>query len=658
MKLLVQPIKKLLPLMLLFNCLACQDKLELLRIYADLPLFQSYWYEAEKTLFVFYRMKMTERVKPSALVEYQVEQGIWTDVGRAPVIQKHHHVDCGPDQKCGSFSLKADKEPTQVGLRLRYSADGELADEFRSAPRVISQIAGTLDRSFYVYGIFDLTNRFVQWRGRNNFPGITHDEAMFFGLERPYSVDGHHGLSESSEISTVLPSHYGIIDPCSGTLLDPNKKFSDIGEDIWLQTAVPEAFPETCVTAHNFDASGPVDLSAVARKNPIVSPIEQDLTLRFTEAQLIPLIFATCESQDDDYLAFQKGRLAMPDTATTVCIESSDFNAESIRQLLLAKIKEARAAVTKSVALTIILHYTKEAQAQEIESIIAKSLALVLDDSLNPYVAATFVYDSFGKTAVPVAPKPAVIWCPTLNTLTQTLNSCYFSPAKLVLGPLEVRVSPLLPDYPSFLELDERQKSGIKVQKLRVLTPAEPSNEGKLEITAAEGEGYWIFHPDDKLNMKGSEYYSYCQKADPTLSLAFHMVSSEEGSKDAEPSFLQNLSIDHNKRLKDEVAQIGLFTPYPFYLAIDYRNTLAIGPKGLTGLLTIDQRKVPVNEELGSRILAEERIPMRKVLSRCTQYCKNPSFDDTGTYLLGRPWYQEFQTKCYEPKIPSFEGAN
>jgi hypothetical protein len=640
----------------LFVAFACADKLDLQRIGTNLPLFQTYWFESEKTLFVFYHVATTQRVKNQADVEYKVDDSSWISVANAPLVQKHHLVNCGDDQRCGSISIKSDQEPKNVGIRLRFSKGGDLADSFETVPRVIATLSGTEDRSFYVYGVFDKTNKYIQWRGRNNFPGLTHQEANFYGIDRPFSVRDLNGHNDSTKVSTVAPSQYGIPNPCTGTSISSLLAESQAGEDIWHPAAIADEFPESCITARSIDAIGDVNYSALARKNPEVSPIKQDLTLRFTAAHLIPLIFASCKDQNPEYLEFQKSRLQMQDHDIDICTEDAAFSTESIRQLLLTKIKEARTASNKSLALTIILHYINEQSASTIEATVAEALALVLNDSLNPYVAATFVYDSYAKTAVPVAPKPAVIWCPTLNVATQTINSCHFAPAKLVLGPLEIRASPLLPDYPSFLELDEQQKNGIKVNALRVLTPSEPSSEGKLDIVESE-VGYWIFHPDDKINLKGDEFLSYCQKSDPTVSLAYRMLSESNGGTKSSPSLMQRLPEEHNTDPSDQVAQVGLLSPFPFYLTIEYKNTVALGPKGLTGVLTLSKQKLPLNEELGARILGESRIPMDSVLSRCTRYCQHPAFDDTGTYLLGSTWIREFQTRCYEPSIPVFGGA-
>ncbi len=640
--------------MLMLACLlGCHNKVELGRIQTEASVFQAYWFEREATLYVFYNIRTTERIRDTSAFEYSLDAQPWVLVSEAPLVQVHQPLDCGADRRCGSFSLAVSSPPETLALRLRFQSEGTLSDQFQKTPLIIRKSEIAPDRSFYVYGFFDASNQFVSWQGRNAFPGLSHEEVVSFGLRRPYTVEGSKAHVTTTPISLVNPSLYGANEPCAGEELSRSLFASTQGEDIWSLEPVPTRAEEVCTNAESRDALGSLVKSALARKNPVVTSLGFDLALRFTDSLKLSFVLASCDNPDADYLRFQIDRLKIDHSEVDLCIESSNFNVNGLRQLFLARIAAARASSNKNLALLIVLHYRDPSAAERISSILGKTLDQVLDESQNPRIAAALVYDSFPLTESLLPSRSQLVWCPTLNSSDATLNSCIFTPTKIVLGPVEIKSSPALPDYPSYQKLDNDQKNGVTVERIEVLTPAGTNDQDKVDIVRNE-TGFWIFHPNDTLTLGKDEAYSYCGKNDGTSSLAFRTIDTNPLGY-GEPELLSALPVKHNLQPSDRTVQLGLVTELPFFLSLSYRSRIAIGPKSLTGILSI-KRNVSMTDTLGDLVLTQAKVPVRDVLARCTQYCQNPAFDESGVYLLSRPWDIEFATRCYEPQIPTPGG--
>lgn len=640
-------------LSLALGAFSCQDKVPFERLETSYPLFQSYWYESEATTYIFYQLESSRRIRDEAVVEYSLDGENWTDIALATNVQQHESVDCGPRVRCGSISLASQEAPASTHLRYRFHREGELADSTVNFISPVRIQRGSHSRSFFVFGIFDETNSFIQWRGRNDFPGLSHEQAVFYGLRRPYKLSGLRVQNQSSEVSRLNPSLYASSSTCEGSEQPASELRSPAGDDLWLFFRIEDIYPQACMNVETVDAKGPFSAPALARKNPVLAPINQKLTLGFTEALQIPFVFASCQNPDAAYLQFQKDRLGMPEHPTDLCLESTNFNPSYLRQLIGERIAAARRSSNKTLALLFVLHYTDAAVGSSVALIMMQTLGALLDETLYPRVAATLVYDSFPPLIDPINFDSSLIWCPTLGSIeeTQTLFSCYFQPAKIVVGPIELKTSPYLPDYASYRELDKDQKEGAAIEKLSILAPSEPLGFERLDVLE-EGTSYNVYHPSDRLQVGASDYLNFCPENDRTGAFIFREISGVPPSEQVSPSSrLIELPRYQNSNPQLRTFEIGLGLPYPFFVHLQYRSSAALGPKGLSGYIAIQGKSV-ISDELGAAVIQNQDFNLLGVLNRCTRFCRHPAFDDAGSYLASRAWHEEFQTRCYNPLIP------
>ena len=148
------------------------------------------WFQDEQTMFVFYRVDAEQGIGAESLIELKYKtddvQVPWTDLKLLAPVHTHLPVDCGVTSRCGSLSLKVDKVPREVGLRLRYHRDGEISLEAPVLFNVVGVGPAHLSRSLLVYGVFNENNTLVQWRARNQFPTIRNEQATELGLRREF----------------------------------------------------------------------------------------------------------------------------------------------------------------------------------------------------------------------------------------------------------------------------------------------------------------------------------------------------------------------------------------------------------------------------------------------------------------------------------------
>ncbi len=643
--------------MLLFigMCLSlwsCREKVGLQRDILTFPLAKAFWYEREATLFVFYRLEHPLVQRAQAVLEMSLDGGDnWLDTAAIQNVHQHLASDCGPQVLCGSLSLLRDQALAKLTLRYRYHRDASLGDQTQIAV-VQVRAQSPAPQSYSLYGIFDATNTYVQWRGRHQFPGLSHEDAQALGLRRLYRVLATKNQVNSSSFNRLNPSLYGALSSCEGQTLEGAPLFSEAGDDLWQFGQVPVTSAQVCADTEVNQARGTAREIAVARKNPIVEELPQDLQLSFAPTYQIPLIFAACDATDQDFLSFQAERLHFPQRTADLCMDRGRFNPESIIALLYAKIVAAKQTQKLEVSVVLILHYKEAELSAAVVSVVGQALAKIADDELYPRVAAFFIYDSFAPETDIMAQQKSVIWCPTHDGRDDGLASCAYQPAEVVLGSLEVRSAPTLPDYESFLSLDETQKTGAKIDKLDIYAPRETSDTGRIGFVERDGASY-IFNPFDRLTLGPTDFVSYCPLRDPSQAFGYRFLDPAEPEKVAIPSPLRQLPT--RGREKNETYNLGVRLPVPFLVAVRYTTAAALGPKNFTAYLAL-RGKNTVDEAFGAAVLAGQPLPFRGVLSQCTQYCNHPAFDESGSYALARPWTEEFATRCYQPLLPQRAG--
>ncbi|WP_141733978.1 hypothetical protein [Oligoflexus tunisiensis] len=641
----------------LFALTACRDKVGLLREPLHFALAKPFWFEDESTFFLFYQLDNPQAFRPEGSLELSFDQGeTWQDIGFWTYLHPHEEVDCGRQSLCGSLSIRWTEPIASVQLRYRYHRDAELA-ESQSIPVVSVHRTSPLRRSFSIYGVFDAMNAYVQWRGRHSFPGLSHEEAEALGLRRPYRITGIRAQVDSSEPDRINPSLYGTSSDCGGADLGPHTMGSEQGADSWLMVRVGPAFAQVCGWTEVMDGEGSYHAVAYGRKNPVVENIVQDLQLAFTKAEQVRLIFATCQAVSQDYLDYQVDRLHFTTNRIDYCMDQGNFNRETIVSFLYEKVLAARQNTGQDLALVLILHYNLRELSPVIVDVVGQSLAAIANGEQFPRVAAIFVYDSFPAVSSSGMTPTSLIWCPTevQDGETSTLSSCAFQPSKFVLGPLEVRSAPVLPDYESFQEMDDAQKWGAKIDEFAIYTPREPDSGGRLTYVRAN-DLHYVFNPFDQLPILARESLSFCPLHDFAQVFAYQILTQRgiRGGSEAASS-VSLLPMEHRLRNEDRVYNLGLRLQAPFLVSVRYTTSSAIGPKDFVSYISIRGQQ-SLTDELGEAALQNKPLPFRSVLTKCTRYCQHPAFDETGRYILNGPWYEEFATRCYQPQLPRPEG--
>ncbi|MDQ3233642.1 MAG: hypothetical protein M3Q07_17630, partial [Pseudobdellovibrionaceae bacterium] len=548
---------------------ACRKKVGLEQDPLRFVLAKAFWFEDESTFFLFYHIDNPQPFRTEGLLEMSLNQGeTWQDVNTGTYVHPHESVDCGNQTLCGSLSIRWTQPLPSAQLRYRFHRDAELAESL-VIPVVIVRKSSPLRRSFYIYGVFDQTNVYVQWRGRHFFPGLSHEEAEAYGLRRPYRITGIRSQTNSSDPDRINPSLYGSATVCAGTELNPDRISSDRGADSWLMAQVELSFAQACGISEVTDGNGSYSAAAFARKNPIVEPIEQDLQLAFTKAKQIPLIFASCKTIDQNYLDFQVERMHFPTNRIDYCMDDGTFSRENVLALLYGKVLAAQEP-GQVLALVLILHYTLQELSPTISDVLGQSLAAIANNALFPRVSAVFVYDSFAPESPPAITQPSVIWCPVAGDASTTLSTCAFQPSQIALGSIEIRSAPALPDYENFQKMDDVQKRGATVEDFSIYTPKEPGSGGRLSITQTNDRSY-VFNPFDQLPVLASESLSYCGLYDSTEAFAFEILPSsgtQDGGIPVSP--LSVLPGVHRLQDRDQVYNLGLQLDVPFLVSVRY----------------------------------------------------------------------------------------
>ncbi|MCX6127916.1 MAG: hypothetical protein NTX25_02485 [Proteobacteria bacterium] len=611
---------------------------------------KAFWFEDEASFFLFYRIDHPLIQRPDSALEFSLNQGnSWTDVKDVQNIHQHDAVDCGNVARCGSLSQKADTQVADIRLRLRFHKDSELAD-LAEFPVVIVKSSSPFKRSFYIYGIFDTSNTYVQWRGRHQFPGLSHEQAEAYGLRRAYRIQNVEAQIPSSEPDSVNPSLYGKPSSCDGTKLDAPIISSDQGEDHWMINQIDSTYAQVCASSEVHDANGQYFAVAIGRKNPVVAAITQDLQLSYTKVTQVPLVFAVCSAIDQAYLDFQLKRLKIESHPIDQCLDRDQLSPESLLSLLYAKIVVAKQNLGPDIALIIVLHYSDSTFSQAVTLLFGQALEAIANDKNFPRVAAFFIYDSFAPESLPLAKQASVIWCPMAGAEEEKLSSCTFQPASVVVGSLELRNSPALPDYTSFLNLSNEQINGAKIENFSIYAPRETGETGRL-IFENVGQMNYVFNPFDQLQLSASETLSFCRLNDPFELFGFESLDKVNPLS---ANTLSELPDVHRETKLDRSYSLGVRMTVPFFVSIQYSSTVAIGPKNYIAYLALRGKRT-VSDAFGAAILRSEALPFANVLSKCTQYCQHPAFDESGSYVLARPWYEEFAQRCYNPLIPTWQ---
>ncbi|MCK6506935.1 hypothetical protein L6R53_26785 [Myxococcota bacterium] len=661
---------------LLLGLWAC-GKVPLSDVGASFAFAEFTWFEEEQTLFLFWEVNALQGLGPDSVIEarWTTDQGEqdWVAVGDLPSVHTHLAADCGRNSLCGSTSVALVERPRDLGLRLRYHRDGELALEAHPGFQPVAAGPPWASRSLLVYGVFDQANQWVQWRARHNFPSLRNEEVQALGLRRHFEVeDQRHGAAGLA--TDTNPYGYGVACPDDFAPMDlPAVQTEE--RAVFNQAPLPTeaaASAVVCAAATVTDATGSFTTGAVARKNPEVEPAFSSLRSPVHDTVVVPFLLAPCDREiSAEHLAMQRQRLQMEDLEPT-CIDQWDQDgfAERLASRFAQEI-EATRALGSDMVLVVGLHRDDEGVAEVVE----QALALVVPperDKTSPRVAGAFVFDSLVR-AVADELAPTTLWCPA-SAWSERVSTvgCAVLPdeATLELGPLTIGALPVLPSREQYLDFLETWPEGYAGQ-VDALTLRAPEFSATSQHVDLGEYGAVTFLDGEAVDAEPTQAFSWCPSAEaaPVLfrspfmqTQAFQDAVSqacEDGQLSEEECLVAEqgmLTLDwlapwHNANPEARY-ELGLYWDFPFLLRMDY-TTWAAGSVSAFGLSIPFGLAEPGQTWLGTQTWLAESFDLSEVVTRCSRYCDHPTFDAAGVYNVTAPFRETYVSSCYGPTYPA-----
>ncbi|HEX8819581.1 MAG TPA: hypothetical protein VF794_06620 [Archangium sp.] len=643
-------------------CASC-EKVPLTNIQAQFELADAAWFEEEQTLFIFYRAKAEQGLGPDSQIEvsYRTDdmEQPWTPLSQLSTVHTHVPVDRGSTERWGSTSLHVKRVPRQVGIRLRYHRDGEMA---LTPPRTRLNIIGTgpphRSRSLVVYGVFDENNTHVQWRARHQFPTLRNHEVQELGLRRTFRIaDPRHG--DVAQPPDGNPYGYAFASACPEALtplgwapLETSMRAMFGGDELPLSAS---ASPAVCAQATVTDAQGPFEAVALARKNPEVRPAFPALHSPIRTNTAIGFLLRPCErtiSKPHESIQVQRLLLA---GAPEICIDNwrtTDFAAE-LAARFRARIDEVRAQ-GQDMVLTLALHHDEPSGklADVIEQALEQTLTYERDKS-SPRVSGAFVFDSFAHTLGRAPLKSLVLWCPAnldvddLDQISdQSQHSCALLPdiPDIKLGPFRLNTLPILPTRAQYLRFVEKY-SEAQAGHMRGLQFLAPERTPISENIQVGDFGLITFFNNETLTAAPSDVFSHCMSGNP---LASHVVFRSPLSPDPLP--LETLPELHEATPQPAYA-LGLLWEFPFLTRLEYEFFIA-GTASAYSLTVPFGIPTKETEDYGAKMWLENEFPLDATLLQCTRFCDHPTFDSGGVYNVTLGFRASYLNQCYAPRYP------
>jgi hypothetical protein len=645
----------------------CEPKVPIVDVGATFSIAEATWFEAEETLFVFYRVDVVQGLSSTA----RMELGYLTDTERVEPaslesftpVHEHVAVDCGARALCGSWSVHIPDAPRNVTLRLRYHEDGALTLAAPLAFSIVQAGAAHTNRSAIVYGVFDEENTSIQWRLRHQFPAIRNPDATALGLRRRFIVDGAvFGDIAGRALADLIPENpygYGALARCPGTFTDAGFPPTETNERAaFADGLLPlEAGSSSvvCANATVFDATGAFDTIAFAQKNPEVVPAMPRLRSPLADVAPIDLFLELCtvEVTDEEHRAMQLQRLLQGEDAV-VCVddfEDPDFVSRFARRLQ-DLVDETRVAGDDMV-LRIGLHRPESERLLPVQ--IESALALVVDEESaksSPRLAGAFVFDS--AAYLPSDPRVArhVVWCPSgfggpiLDEIPDVpARACAVVPLPpIVLGPFSISSLPILPtrrQFRTFVDTFGVGQAG-RMLSLDFVAPVRTPLSFDVDL---DGAGVATFFNNEAVTADDGDAFSFCfdEAAGPVV-----FIPPEELS--ALPLPLELLPEVHAAFGQTRYA-LGLAWDSPFLMTMEY-EVVAAGAVTAAGFTVPFGLASPAEGFEGSPLWFGDEVDLREILQRCDRFCRHPTFDSAGVYNVLSLFADTFRNQCYTPRFP------
>lgn len=638
------------------------EKLPFTEVHAAFTLADAAHFAEEDTLFVFYRLEADQGLGPQSQLEltYRTDDGVvpWSPLSALAMVHTHLGVDCGPNSRCGSASVRVTSPPRDVRIRLRYHRDGAMFLEAPMALNLVGRGPAFSHRSLVVYGVFDATNRRVQWRARHQFPTVRNEEAQALGLRRFFRVE-RRGHGELGGLDAQNPYGYGFSAACPDTLtpleggaLETEARAAfDEGE---LPPSA-SASPGVCASSFVTDARGGWVAPALALKNPEVRPAFPALKSPIVANTPIGFVLRPCQRTISEiHESMQIQRLFL-EGAEEVCVD--DWRAPGFAGTLATRLRQRIDAVRTAgtdMVLSLGLHHDESTGGlgRAVEEALAQVLLPERDKS-SPRVSGAFVFDSLAHTIVRPELRPLVLWCPAdLGDDLEQISSvsarqCALMPdvPDLVLGPLRINSLPILPTRAQYLTFVGRygEAQAGKMTSLSFLAPVRTP----ISQNVALGEfGVVTFFNQEIISAEPSDAFSYCAPADSGRSIVVYR--SEQNPNPMPLAFLSQ----QQQALPESTYALGLAWEFPFLLRAEYEAQVAGQLSALSfsipfGIKSEDQAYY------GAAQWSQGEFSLASVLLQCTRFCDHPTFDSAGVWNAQTSFRRDFASQCYAPSYPT-----
>lgn len=651
-------------------------KVPLFDVNAGFTVADASWFAEEDTLFLFYNVTAEQGIGDPSVIELTYttddERVDWTPLDQFANVHTHIPVDCGETSLCGSASLTVPIEPRDVRLRLRYHRDGELTLDPRTVFNVIGPGDAHSNRSMVVYGVFDETNTYIQWRGRHMFPTVRNQEAEALGLRRDVLIeDQAYGTVALGDDEN--PYAYG--EGCAETMIplgfdalsfDERARFHP--EQLPVEAS---ASPVVCARSTVKDANGTFAATAVARKNPEVRPAFPELRSPIHAARRVPFFLAPCRRDISiEHAEMQRQRLFLEDEPT-FCIDdwADPAFVDKLTEAMSDAVEDAR-VYGDDMVLVIGLHRDALGMAE----VVQEALTEILPDERHratPRVAGAFVFDSIERSISGTAINSSTLWCPaTIDSLGLSLT-CAVIPdiPELELGPLSVGFLPILPtraEYLDFLETYSARLAG-EIISSEFLTPEFAANVDHADL----GElGMVTFFNDEVFSAEPDDAFSYCAQEDAQLFMFRTEITQSEllgevidalCAEDptniictvvSEGILPVELLPTWHSFLREQNYELGLYWEFPYLLRAEYQTYVAGAVSAFSLSVPFG---VPIDAEgsYGAAKWLEDSFRMDLMLAQCDRFCEQPVFDRAKVYQVMQSFREDYAATCFRPEYPA-----
>ncbi len=645
-------------LLLAVVALAGCEKVPLTDIQARFVRADATWFAEEDTLFVFYKVEAEQGLGPASQIElgYQTDDTDQTFMPLAEITPVHTHVpvDCGTHARCGSTSLRIGRPPRQVRLRLRFHHDGDLTLDAPLAFHLVGRGPAHTNRSLVVYGVFDETNRKIEWRTRHQFPSLRNEEARELGLRRSLQItDPRHGA-----VTVTAPDNpygYAFATACPPSLVP-------LG---WAprETSLPAVFepgelpleaapsPVVCAQATVTDAKGTFQAPALARKNPEVRPAFPLLRSPIRPNTVVGFLLRPCgRTISEQHRAVQVQRLLIGGEPE-ICIDNLRDPAlpGMLAATFRARIDEKR-ALGRDMVLALALHHddTTGTLAAAVETALQQVLPFERDRT-SPRVSGAFVFDSFGYSIVRPELRSLVLWCPAREVDQMEIPSrraCPLWPEvpELKLGAFSISTLPILPTRAQYLKFVDKysESQAGRMREVVFLAPERTPVSDNIPV----GEfGVVTFFNNEVITPDPGHVFSYCAGGDPQSGAVVFRS----------PATPQPLPLAALPELHDTAPQpayaLGLLWDFPFLARLTYESPVAGAVSAFSVTVPFG---IPVTDRVfyGTELWQQGELSLSHTLLQCTRFCDHPTFDSAGVYNVNAGFRASYRDRCYRPRNP------